>query len=56
LFSALHKSIPPFAAFPNLAWQAVEHSDLTGSRYSNYQEDGSQRPFQHVMSTVTSVA
>ena len=49
LFSALHKSIPTYAAFPNLAWQAVEHSDLTGSRYSNYHPDGSQRPFRHVV-------
>ena len=49
LFSALHKIIPTYAAFPNLAWQAVEHSDLAGATYSNYQPDGSQRCFHHVV-------
>ncbi len=49
LLSTLHKLIPTYAAFPNLAWQAVEHSDLTGTRYSNYQADGSQRPYSHVV-------
>ena len=55
LLSALHKSIPTYAAFPNLAWQAVEHSDLTGTRYSNYQADGSQRPYRHVVAPMAEI-
>lgn len=47
LLSALHKTIPTYAAFPNLAWQAVEHSDLANRNYSNYAADGSQRPYRH---------
>jgi hypothetical protein len=30
-----HK-IPMYAAYPNLAWQAEEHSDLVGGVFSNY--------------------
>jgi hypothetical protein len=56
LFSALHKTIPTYAAFPNLVWQAVGHSDLTGSRYSNYNPDGSQRPFRHAVRAMEPVA
>ena len=56
LFSALHKSIPTYAAFPNLVWQSVGHSDLTGSRYSNYNPDGSQRPFRHVVAPLSASA
>ncbi len=55
LLSAIHKRVPTYAAFPNLAWQAVEHSDLVGRRYSNYQEDGSQRPYRHVLASLAEV-
>src|SRR5438270_872419 len=49
LMSALHRTIPTYAAFPNLAWQAFGFSDLTKGKYSNYQADGSQRNFCHVL-------
>jgi hypothetical protein len=49
LLSALHRAIPTYAAFPNLAWQAEEHSDLANRSYSNYALDGSQRPYRHVV-------
>ncbi|QJE96798.1 beta-1,6-N-acetylglucosaminyltransferase [Luteolibacter luteus] len=39
----LHRKIPTYACYPNLAWQAVSESDLTGTRYSNYGTDGQQR-------------
>jgi hypothetical protein len=42
--ASLHATIPTYAAFPNLAWQAVSPSDVLGRTYSNYREDGSQRP------------
>lgn len=40
--AALHSEIPAYAAWPNLAWQAVSASAITGVTYSNYQEDGRQ--------------
>jgi hypothetical protein len=39
----LHREIPAYACFPNLAWQEVTASDLTGTHYSNYNRDGQQR-------------
>jgi hypothetical protein len=45
----LHQDIPSYACFPNLAWQAVSESDLTGVRYSNYDRDGQQRNFRHAV-------
>jgi hypothetical protein len=44
LLSALHKKLPTYAAFPNLVWQALGSSDLTGHIYSNYDKDGRQIP------------
>lgn len=41
--ASLHKKIPTYACYPNLAWQAVEESDLTGSKYSFYGKTGEQR-------------
>jgi hypothetical protein len=41
----LHREIPTYACYPNLAWQAVSESDLAGVRYSNYGKDGQQRNF-----------
>jgi hypothetical protein len=41
--SALHKSIPTYAAYPNLAWQAADYSDDTGKFHSHYLEDGTQK-------------
>ena len=40
--AALHSEIPTYAAWPNLAWQAVSPSAITGVTYSNYAEDGRQ--------------
>jgi hypothetical protein len=41
--AALHKEVPAYACYPNLAWQDVSGSDLLGQEYSNYREDGLQR-------------
>ncbi|MEZ5328530.1 MAG: hypothetical protein R3F19_26095 [Verrucomicrobiales bacterium] len=41
IFTAmLHRDIPTYAVYPNLAWQAEEHSDLLGGVFSSYREDG----------------
>ena len=42
LLSKLHKKLPTYAAFPNLIWQALGSSDLTGHTYSNYDAEGRQ--------------
>jgi Core-2/I-Branching enzyme len=39
----LHKEIPTYACYPNLAWQDVSGSDLKGEKYSNYTKDGRQK-------------
>jgi hypothetical protein len=41
--AVLHKEVPAYACYPNLAWQDVSGSDLLGQEYSNYQADGLQR-------------
>jgi Core-2/I-Branching enzyme len=38
----LHEEIPTYACFPNLAWQAANHSDLMDGTYSNYTASGEQ--------------
>jgi hypothetical protein len=38
----LHKEVPTYACYPNLAWQDVSGSDLLGSEYSSYMGDGLQ--------------
>jgi hypothetical protein len=38
----LHREIPTYACYPNLAWQAMAESDLAGGRYSNYTPSGEQ--------------
>jgi hypothetical protein len=38
-----------YAAFPNLAWQEEEHTDLVGGVYSNYDADGWQRPARKII-------
>ena len=43
LVSDLHKTIPTYAAYPNLAWQAEDFSDLADRSYSNYRPDGTQK-------------
>lgn len=39
----LHREVPAYACYPNLAWQDASGSDLLGQKYSNYQLDGLQR-------------
>ncbi len=39
----LHAKIPTYACYPNLAWQSVDESDLTGTTYSLYGKTGHQR-------------
>lgn len=39
----LHEGIPTYACYPNLAWQSVDESDLTGTTYSLYGSTGHQR-------------
>ena len=39
----LHREIPSYACYPNLAWQDVSKSDLLHHSYSNYSSDGRQR-------------
>lgn len=36
VLASLQARIPSYAAYPNLAWQAEDASDLAESRYSNY--------------------
>ena len=43
---SLAKEIPCYAAYPNLAWQAVSDSDLMGKEYSHYTRDGKQKNWQ----------
>ena len=41
LLAALHREIPTYAAFPNLAWQGQEAvSDLMGKRNGTYDVEG----------------
>ncbi len=43
LLAELGRRVTAYAAYPNLAWQAVEMSDLAGGTYGNYDDDGTQR-------------
>jgi len=38
----LQGRIPTYACFPNLAWQSLDPSDLTGTEYSFYDKGGTQ--------------
>lgn len=40
--SSLLRHLKGYAFFPNLAWQAVSHSDILGKIYSNYNQYGTQ--------------
>lgn len=42
LLAELVRRVPAYAAFPNLAWQQEEMSDLAGGSYGNYDDDGTQ--------------
>lgn len=48
----LHKEIPSYACYPNLAWQDVSASDLTKNVYSNYTKDGKQKNWGESVSTL----
>ncbi len=45
----LHAEIPTYAAYPNLAWQGVEDSDIAKGRYSNYGPTGDQLPHPEIL-------
>ena len=46
--AALHQKIPTYACYPNLAWQSVDESDLTGTTYSLYGKVGAQKIHPHI--------
>ena len=43
LLAELTRRVPAYAAFPNLAWQEEDESDLAGGAYANYEPDGRQK-------------
>ena len=43
LLAELVRRVPAYAAYPNLAWQVEEMSDLAGGENGNYDDDGTQR-------------
>jgi hypothetical protein len=49
IYATLHAEIPTYAAFPNLAWQGIEESDVQGKNYSNYGITGDQLPAPEIM-------
>jgi hypothetical protein len=42
LLARLHTTIPTYAAYPNLAWQHSEDSDLAASDYKHFSGNGEQ--------------
>lgn len=42
LLAELQNVIPSYAAYPNLAWQRMDVSDMSGKRYSHYSSTGEQ--------------
>lgn len=44
LLTELARRVPAYAAYPNLAWQQEDVSDLLGGFAGNYDADGSARP------------
>ena len=53
LLAALHREIPTYAAFPNLAWQGQENvSDLMDKRNGTYDRRGFQNPNRHLCDDV----
>lgn len=49
VLARLQSEIPTYGTFPNLAWQAEEHSDLVDGAYSAYWSDGTQKWAKHVV-------
>lgn len=45
LLAGLQDLIPSYAASPNLAWQRMNFSDMSGEQYSHYSETGVQVHF-----------
>jgi len=52
LVSSLHRRLPTYAAWPNLAWQVCDYSDVAGRIYSNYDPDGTQRVSRHILKLI----
>jgi len=55
LLAGLQELIPSYAAYPNLAWQRVDFSDMGGTKYSNYSETGGQVIFMKNLAGLTEV-
>jgi glycosyl transferase family 25 len=49
LLAELTRRVPSYAAYPNLAWQEEDESDLAGAHYANYGPDGVQVPNRHCL-------
>jgi hypothetical protein len=47
--SEIQAWVPTYAAFPNLAWQALSHSDNAGSRQTHYDSQGRQKTDLHAV-------
>jgi hypothetical protein len=52
LLSSLHKFVPTYAAYPNLAWQREIYSDLRQKIYSNYFRDGRQKRLRRLLTAI----
>ena len=55
LLAGLQELIPSYAAYPNLAWQRVDFSDMGKTEYSNYSETGGQVIFMKNLAGLTEV-
>ena len=49
IVARLQRNLHCYAAYPNLAWQAEEHSDIAEGVYSSYDEEGRQKWAEHVV-------
>ena len=52
LLARLHETIPTYAAWPNLAWQMQDMSDVANAVYANYTKDGCQKANAHLTKTL----
>lgn len=52
LLAELVRRIPAYAAYPNLAWQHEDQSDIVGTVWGNYEPGGSQRHARHCLTGV----
>ena len=52
--AAAQGQIPTYACYPNLAWQSVVGSDLTGTEYSLYNPGGTQKTHEQALENLIS--